>query len=199
MTTIHYYGVVHLLKRVCLGLVALLFVNAPVYSLLTPAVANNTITSLEVAGFTVSWPQVMYLPTGCSRFEFKFVNSAPYEFLQVGFNVTDPYGDSVVNDSLIGAPPGRSGIWDRQICSFDLKSGLGPYKIKVFIKDYDSRGGGTLEKYTDIFFTARPGSTGSASTPKVVSPLKIVVCKKNNSIKTYSGKNPICPKGWKKL
>ena len=73
---------------------------------------------------------------------------------------------SIVNDSLIGAPPGKSGIWDKQICSFDLKSGLGPYKIKVFIEDYDARGGGTLEKYTDISFTARPGSAGSASTPK---------------------------------
>jgi len=188
ITMIYYCWVMHVLKRVCLGLATVLFISAPVYSSPTPAVANNTITSLEVAGFTVSWPKVMYLPTGCSRFEFKYVNNSPYALLQVGFNLTDPYGDSIENDSLIGAPPGKSGIWDKQICSFDLKSGLGPYKIKVFIEDYDARGGGTLEKYTDIFFTARPGSAS-----------KIVVCTKNSSIKTYTGKNPKCPKGWKKL
>ncbi len=120
-----------------------------------PAQANST-TSLEVAGFAVSWPEIMYLPTGCSLFEFKYVNNAPYEFLQVGFKLTDPYGDSVANDSLVGAPPGRSGIWDEQICAHSLKSGLGPYKMKIFIQDYSARGGGTLEKYADIFFTARP-------------------------------------------
>ena len=165
MTIIRYCRVVRLSKRVCSGLVAVLFVSAPLFSLTTPANANNTVTSLDVAGFVVSWPQTMYMPTGCSSFEFKYSNGASYTFLQVGFKLTDPYGDVITNDSLVGAPPGKSGIWDRQICAHDLKSGLGPYKIKAFIEDYSSRGGGSLEKYADIFFTARPGSTGSTSTP----------------------------------
>ena len=140
----------------------------------------NSINSLEVAGFNVSWPQIMYMPTGCSLFEFKYINNAPYAFLQVGFKLTDLYGGAISDDSLIGAPPGRSGIWDEQICAQALNSGLGPYKIKIFVQDYSSRGGGTLEKYANIYFTARPGSTDSGSTPK--APDVISDSAKANSI-----------------
>jgi hypothetical protein len=149
------------IKFICVCLIVSLF---PFIS--SDSAKANSTTSLEVAGFTVSWPEIMYMPAGCSLFEFKYINNAPYDFLQVGFKLTDPYGESVADASLVGAPPGRSGIWDEQICAHNLKSGLGPYKIKIFIQDYSSRGGGSLEKYANIFFTAKPKAPDS--------PIKLV-------------------------
>lgn len=112
--------------------------------------------SLNVLGFSVTTPQTMYFPTGCSSFEFAYQNNTGFALLQVGYIFMDPYGDRIANDSLIGAPSGGSGVWDEQICAFDLKNGLGPYKLKVYVEDYSSRGGNTREQVTDIYFTARP-------------------------------------------
>jgi hypothetical protein len=130
----------------------------------------STTSSLSVAGFTVSWPNLMYEPEGCSRFEFRYINNAPREFLSVGFQLTDAFGGSVARNSLIGAPPGRTGIWDEQICKHNLKSGLGPYRIKVFIKDYSSNGGGSLEQYADLFFTSRTGTPPTQTNPPGILP-----------------------------
>ena len=130
----------------------------------------STTSSLSVAGFSVSWPNLMYEPEGCSRFEFRYINNAPREFLSVGFQLTDAFGGSVAMDSLIGAPPGRTGIWDEQICKHNLKSGLGPYRIKVFIKDYSSNGGGSLEQYADLFFTSRTGTPPTQTNPPGILP-----------------------------
>ena len=153
------------MNRLSIRLVLILSLIIPVT---IPANAANSVTSLTVSGFSVSWPQYMYMPTGCSRFEFSYTNGAPYEFLKVGFQLTSPYGDNVTDASLIGAPPGRSGIWDQQICAHNL-SGLGPYKMKVYITDYSSRGGGSLQEYADIYFTSR---TAPSPTPKISNPAK---------------------------
>ncbi len=155
-----------------------------------PTQDSGAITTLQVSGFSVSWPKVMYFPSGCSRFEFKYVNNSPKTFLQVGFKLSDPYGGSVASDSLIGAPPGRSGIWDEQICKSALESGLGPYRMKVYIEDYASAGGGSLEQYSDVYFTQRP----TASTNKATS----IKCTKGSLKKTVTGVNPKCPTGWKR-
>ena len=185
-----------MLKSVKLICVCLMVSLCPFVS--SDSAKANSTTSLDVAGFSVSWPQIMYMPAGCSLFEFKYINNAPYEFLQVGFKLTDPYGDSISDASLVGAPPGRSGIWNQQICVHNLKSGLGPYKIKVFIEDYSSRGGGSLEKYADIFFTVRPGSTQGASTPKAPdAPINLVGTLKGTSVDyTFesSSANPVITK-----
>jgi hypothetical protein len=148
------------MKRLSISFALILSLIAPIT---TPAKASNSVTSLTVAGFKVSWPQYMYMPTGCSRFEFSYTNGAPYEFLKVGFQLTSPYGDSVAEAGLVGAPPGRSGIWDQQICAHNL-SGLGPYKMKVYITDYSTRGGGSLQDYADVYFTSR---TAAIPAPKL--------------------------------
>ena len=174
-----------------------------------PGGTNNSVTSLTVAGFTVSWPQVMYVPTGCSRFEFRYINNAPYEFLQVGFRLTNQFGDHIASDSLIGAPPGRTGIWDEQICQSAVSGGLGPYKMKVYIEDYSSRGGGTLEQYADLFFTARPGAISVQPVVPEVTPAtgsktstskkkQTIVCVKGKLIKKVTNINPRCPAGFRK-
>lgn len=164
--------------------------SAPKASNPVPSQDSGAVTTLEVSGFSVSWPKVMYFPSGCSRFEFKYINNSPKTFLQVGFKLTDTFGGSIASDSLIGAPPGRSGLWDEQICKSALESGLGPYRIKVYIEDYSSNGGGTLEQYSDVYFTQRP----SASTSKSTS----IKCTKGTLKKTVTGVNPKCPTGWKK-
>jgi hypothetical protein len=164
--------------------------SAPKATNPVPAQDSGAVTTLEVSGFSVSWPKVMYLPSGCSRFEFKYVNNSPKKFLEVGFELKDQFGGSVASDSLIGAPPGRTGIWDEQICKSALDSGVGPYKIKVYIEDYSSAGGGTLEEYSDVYFTQRP----TASTSKTTS----IKCVKGSQTKTVAGTKPKCPTGWKK-
>lgn len=127
----------------------------------TPAQAAQ---SIDLYGFTVSWNDTLYFPEGCSNFEFNYVNNVGYELLQVGFIFMDPYGERIAYDSLIGAPSGGSGTWDEQICKHELLNGLGPYTMKIFIQDYDSRGGNTREKTTQISFKARPGQVVPAPT-----------------------------------
>ena len=153
------------MNRLLIRLVLILSLIIPVT---IPANAANSVTSLTVGGFSVSWPQDMYLPNGCSRFEFSYANGAPYKFLRVGFLLTSPYGDNVAGNSLIGAPPGGSGIWNEQICAQSL-SGLGPYKMKVYVEEYSTRGGGSLQEYADLYFTSR---TAPTPTPKASNPSK---------------------------
>ena len=117
--------------------------------------------SATAAGFTVSWG-TLYEPNGCSKFLFNYTNGAPRKLLQVGFELTSIYGDSIARESLIGAPPGGSGTWSEQICAFDL-DGLGPYRMRVYAEDYPSFGGSTVDQTVNLFFTSRDG--GSSSTP----------------------------------
>lgn len=122
----------------------------------------GTSNKIDVYGFEVSWPEVMYFPTGCSNFEFKYRNNVGVDLLQVGYILSDPYGDKIANDSLIGAPSGGSGTWNEQICKSDLGAGLGPYILKVYIKDYASRGGNTREASANLMFTNRPSAPVAA-------------------------------------
>jgi hypothetical protein len=135
--------------------------SAPVIPVAPPVTGSTQ--ELDVYGFKVSWPAVLYFPTGCSNFEFKYRNEVGFDLLQVGFILSDPYGDKVADDSLIGAPNGGSGTWNEQICVQSLKNGLGPYVLKVYIRDYDSRGGITREASSSILFTKRP--TASPGVP----------------------------------
>ena len=97
-----------------------------------PAVpAQAADQSLDVYGFSVTWSDTMYFPTGCSNFSFKYQNNTGMKLLQVGFILTDPWGEKVADNSLIGAPSGGSGTWNEQICKSSLKNGLGPYTINV--------------------------------------------------------------------
>jgi hypothetical protein len=111
---------------------------------------------VDVYGFSVSWNKVLYMPDGCSNFEFRYKNNVGYELLQVGYILTNQYGDKVADDSLIGSPPGGYGTWNEQICAHELDGNLGPYTVKVSIKDYSSRGGSTRSASAKFNFTPRP-------------------------------------------
>jgi hypothetical protein len=112
--------------------------------------------SLEILGGTVTWSDKLYLPDGCSSFAFQYSNNTGVELLQLGFIITDPYGRKVEDASEIGIKANKSGTWNRQMCSSDFKNGLGPYIIKVFVKDYSSTQR-EIEKV--IYFLQIPGAT----------------------------------------
>ena len=143
-------------KLVALLMVAGLGLPAPIAA---QAVDSQT-TRLNVEGFEVSWDAVMYLPTGCSRYEFRYQNNTGRELLKVGFELNSVYGDSITYHSLIGAPSGGSGTWSKQICVSALPT-TGPYRMKVYIEDYSFRGGNTSQQTVDLYFTDRNNSTPS--------------------------------------
>jgi hypothetical protein len=116
--------------------------------------------SLEVLGGVVTWPDKMYLPDGCSSFAFQYRNGTGVGLLLLGFIISDPFGRKVEDQSEIGIDPNKSGTWNVQMCSFDFKNGLGPYTIKVFVKDYSST---QREVQKEIYFLPIPNSTGSGS------------------------------------
>ena len=129
----------------------------------TARAVENQITSVNVSGFEVSWDAVMYLPTGCSRYEFRYSNNVGRRLLKVGFELNSVYGDSIARDSLIGAPSGGSGVWSEQICKDKLPT-TGPYLMKVYIEDYSSNGGNTAQQTVDLYFTDRNSSTPTPGT-----------------------------------
>jgi hypothetical protein len=171
--------------------------------------------SLDVLGGVVSWSDKMYLPDGCSSFSFQYKNNTGVELLQLGFVLTDPYGRAVENASEVGIAPGKSGTWNQQMCYFDFKNSIGPYVMKVFVKDYNST---QREAEKEIFFLAIPGSSASSSsglnptptptpapTVYITNPadleLASVLAKLNAQVNTLKGKlKKICsfkpkPKG----
>ena len=109
---------------------------------------------LEVYGVTLEWnPEEMWAPEGCSKFNFKYNNGSGIELLRLGFELTSQYGDSVAWDAEVGVEPGVYGTWNKQICSFHLEDGLGPYKIKLLIKDY---AGSSRDVEGSLTFKAKP-------------------------------------------
>ena len=127
--------------------------------------------SLEVLGGVVTWPDKMYLPDGCSSFSFQYRNSTGVRLLQLGFIISDPFGRKVEEQSEVGIDPNKSGTWNAQMCAFDFKNGLGPYNIKVYVKDYSST---QREVQKEIYFLSIPNTTGSGSSGSGLSPAPTV-------------------------
>lgn len=123
--------------------------------------------SLEVLGGIVTWSDKMYLPDRCSNFAFQYKNNTGIRLLELGFIITDPFGRRVANSSETGIEPNKSGTWNKQICPFDVENGLGPYEMKVFVRDFANT---QRETTKEIFFLAIPrtgtgGATGTNPTP----------------------------------
>jgi hypothetical protein len=160
---------------------------------------------VDVQGASLSWDDAtFYMPTGCSRFKFNWANNTGRELLVLRMTLTDPFGDSVVNDSKIGIDNGTSGFFDRQICNHQLENGMGPYVVTLTIEDYTSIGGGAWSSSANLMFIPRPGT--SAPAPAATTPSTAgrpgagasirCVNKKTFKIKTFKAKK--CPKGWVK-
>lgn len=126
---------------------------------------------LNVLGGIVSWPDKMYVATGCSRYQFDYQNSTGVELLQLAYKLTDPYGGVLSWDSEIGIKPGISGNWDSQICSYAFTNGNGPYTISVTVKDY---AGTARTSSKEIFFLTAPNAKPSASATSLPAPAPTV-------------------------
>jgi hypothetical protein len=152
------------------------------------AAPGSRADSLDVLGGAVSWSDKMYLPDGCSNFSISYKNNTGVELLQLGFVLTDPFGRKLADDSQIGIAPGKSGTWNTQICSFAFKNGLGPYVMKIYVKDFAST---QREASKEIFFLAIPGSTTASSSGLKPEPAPTVtVTAKPEPAPTVYATNP---------
>ena len=187
------------MKRLAVLGAAVALVSGALVGVAAPANAGQ----LDVQGATLSWDDAtFYMPTGCSRFKFNWSNGTGRRILQLSMTLTDPYGDSVANDSKIGIESGTAGFFDEQICNHQLENGLGPYRVTLTIEDYTSLGGGAWSSSADLNFIPRPGSepkpaaTAPADAAKPAASKIRCVNKKSFAVKTFNAKK--CPKGWVK-
>jgi hypothetical protein len=127
-----------------------------IFGLSALAAPASRADSLEILGGAVSWPDKMYLPDSCSSYAFQYKNNTGVRLLQLGFILTDPFGRKLENESEVGIDPNKSGTWNVQMCKSDFNNGLGPYVMKIFVKDYSST---QREISKEIYFLAIPGST----------------------------------------
>jgi hypothetical protein len=136
---------------------------------------------MEVLGGRVSWdPNSLFQPTGCSNFNFNYVNGTGIRLLQLEFQVKSKFGDSMIRESEIGIPAGNSGVWRVQVCRSALTDGLGPYSVEVSIEDYN----GTVRSVQGtLSFVSRTVKTppvavaggGSGSAAPAPAPVKAAV------------------------
>ncbi len=138
--------------------------------MISPQEANAG--ELDVLGGRLTWSDKMYKSDGCSRYDFTYSNQTGIELLQLGMELNDPYGRSLAWNSQIGIGPNKSGTWNLQICKSSFTNGLGPYIVKLIVKDYYS----TQRQATkEIMFLEIPGSTsGSTSPGGIASPAPTV-------------------------
>lgn len=124
--------------------------------------------SVSVAGASVTWDSAsLWAPVGCSRFDFAYKNETGIRLLVLSAEITSQYGDSVARESEIGVDPNVFGTWSVQICESDLVDGLGPYRLRLSIEDYDSS---ERSAVAEITFKARPADIkGLRAVPSTTS------------------------------
>ncbi len=139
------------MKTIRIALVAL-FVTTTSLIATSPANAGD----LTVLGAKLSWSDKMYKSDGCSRYDFEYLNGTGIELLSLAFELNDPYGRNLTSWSEVGIKPNTSGTWNRQICSSAFTNGLGPYIIKLTVKDFNSN---QRQDTKEIFFLTIPTAT----------------------------------------
>jgi hypothetical protein len=122
---------------------------------------------LETMGVTASFsPSDWFLPSGCSKFSWSYLNGSPVKLLQVDLQIRTSYGDLVANNFALDIDPGESGQGDIQVCNTKLAEGRGPYKAVLVVKPWR---GSDFPSATELLtFKARPttlnGVVATAST-----------------------------------
>lgn len=103
-----------------------------------PQNSSPAVTSVEVIGGRVSWDaSAFYEPTGCSSFNFDYVNGTGIRLLEFSMELKSRFGDKLADQSVIGMPAGTSGRWSTQICKSALTDGRGPYTVTLHVEDYN--------------------------------------------------------------
>jgi hypothetical protein len=124
---------------------------------------------LDVLGGKLTWSDKMYRSDSCSRYDFTYSNQTGVELLQLGMELNDPFGRNLVSQSQIGIAANKSGTWNVQICKSSFTNGLGPYIVKLIVKDYYST---QRQSTKEIMFLEIPGSTPSGGS--IASPVPTV-------------------------
>lgn len=151
----------HLRRLVAVMLVLLL---AGVWNLVPTSARAD---SLSTNGFTVTWKTPMYVPVGnCSVFDFNYTNDVGFEILSARLYMRDQYGADIHTEWETGVPNGAQGTWHSQICPFELTSGVGPYTLTLFLKDYNYN---TVEVAKSFRFAPRPKAPGAPGKPQATS------------------------------
>ena len=171
---------------------------------------NNNPNSIEVRGVDVSLTWPLYFPASCSKFPvvLSSKNDAKVQFIIISLY---DHTDQLVKMKEVGSYSNLSNInlanrysqyasrenFDFNICAYELKNSLGPYKLKVYVKDLQ----GESEDTKEIFFNR--GEKDAAAATKADEAAKaaakklalVVTCVKGKLIKTFTGSTN-CPKGY---
>jgi hypothetical protein len=92
--------------------------------------------------------------------------------------LNDPFGRMLDIKQEFGIDPNKSGTWNLNICRSDFTNGLGPYIVKLIVKDYYST---QRQSTKEIMFLEIPnsssggssgGGTGASPTPTVTVTAK---------------------------
>jgi hypothetical protein len=128
------------------------------------AAPQATAGELSLLGAKLTWSDKMYVSDVCSRYDFQYTNGTGIELLSLGFELNDPFGRNLTDWSETGIAPNKSGTWNRQICRSAFTNGVGPYIIKLKIKDYSST---QRQETKELYFLPLPTAD---TTPKVSLP-----------------------------
>lgn len=150
------------MKTLRLALVSLLIVITSVF-----ATSSASAGELTVLGAKLSWSDKMYMSDGCSRYDFEYTNSTGVELRTLGFELNDPFGRNLANDIEIGIKPNKSGTWNSQICRSAFTNGVGPYIIKLTVKDYSST---QRQDTKEIYFLPLPTATPAPTVTVTAKP-----------------------------
>ena len=120
------------------------------------AISSANAGELDVLGGKLTWSDKMYISDGCSNYDFEYSNETGIELLLLKFELNDPFGRQLAYAGQVGIKPNRNGTWNVFICKSNFTNGLGPYVVKLIVKDYAS----TQRQATkEIYFLPLPGAT----------------------------------------
>jgi len=140
------------MRTLRIALAALLIAFTSVF-----AISSARAGELNVLGGKLAWSDRMYIAEGgCSRYDFQYSNETGVELLLFGFELNDPFGRNLANWTEVGINPNKSGTWNVQICPSAFKNGLGPYVIKLIVKDFAKT---QRQESKEIYFLPIPGAT----------------------------------------
>ena len=160
-----------------------------------------TANHLDVNGATLDWqPDSFWAPAACSQFQFAYRNGTGIRLLTLKLDILSQFGDTIAWETEIGVDPDSSGTWSEQICATQLSDGLGPYRVRLSIEDYN---GQSRSAESQIAFKARPALIKNLRTAPTSKQARVtwaflanaegyeVRITSSNSIKRYSNWAPL--------
>jgi hypothetical protein len=117
--------------------------------------------SLTVSGVTLSWPAVIYQPTGTSPVTMNITNDSGRVLLYAKYFVKDKFGTEVADGPKINVPVGISSITANWY-AYIIDNSTAPYTLTFFIEFYSSSGIANPAPVSTAFtFTSRSSVTAT--------------------------------------